>query len=584
MPKLCNVEGCDRPGAFRTRTKPTYCTRHLTAQVRAAGLEPLEKFPGRPTDYWLTRCLTCGTRAHYRFVYITEKADTEKPCRACFWRHWSRNLNLSVPHRPVDLVAVAALAEEKDYDYLGPCFPDSVLLAEDPHNVRCRTCQKLSAKRPGDIAWGCSGCKVNRKREPPGPAGKASTLLRTSGSWKVDWWDHERNTEEDWATTTERARRMLHWRCPTGHRFSSSPVDLFRCQECWDEEQRQWQIMWAELADKTVAEVPELAARWADVRDPTNVPMTSSDYYYQFRCEKGHGSKRRLSSVVPFSCPSCRAQATRRELEKTRDVGQGRDALQVTRLNPEIASQFHPEKNPKVRLATLSPNSRKPVWWRDAACGYEWRETPASRDKRERLRCPRCETILDSLAYHYPDLAAEWSDDNPVTAWHVRPTGRTLWGTPKWKCEAGHGWEAPTASRVTNGKCPECRTTGKSQVELAYHQAFVDLFGSAQSGPVLREATFTRARGWRPDIVITRGAGRVAIEYDGAYWHREKQDVDRAKTLDLLASGLRVVRLREHPLGPLGLDGNDGYLELTVYSAAPDPERVAHRVQEWLDG
>lgn len=582
MAKPCSEDGCDRPGAFRTRTNPTYCTDHLIEQAKEAGLEPLEEFPGRTNEYWLTRCLTCGTHAHYRFIYIAEKARTEKPCRACYWLSWNRTLNAMASKEVVGLNEVAAIAEGKGYDYLGPCSPEGPVLAGDPHRVQCRTCRRLSAERPGDIAWGCSGCTVNRKRDAPPAPGKASTLLRASGSWKADWWDHERNRDADWSTTTEKARRTIHWKCPVGHRFTASPVNLWRCPSCWEEESLQRHAAWEKLRGKTVADVPELAERWADEQDPATVPMDSSEYY-RFRCTKGHRSTRRLSGVTPFSCPTCRAADTKRMLEETAEASTEDGAPPITRLHPEVASQFHPEKNPKIHLATLSPNSRRLVWWRDESCGFEWEATPASRDKRERLRCPRCATILDSLAYYYPDLAAEWSDNNPISAWHVRPTGRTPWGVPKWTCEVGHEWEVATASRISGARCPECRTAGKSQVELAHHQAFVNLFGRAQSGPMLREAAFTRARGWRPDIVLTIGQERVAIEYDGSYWHREKHDTDRRKTLDLLAAGLRVVRLREHPLRTLGLRQGDDYLELSVHATAPDPEGVARRVLEWLD-
>ena len=63
---------------------------------------------------------------------------------------------------------------------------------------------------------------------------------------------------------------------------------------------------------------------------------------------------------------------------------------------------------------------------------------------------------------------------------------------------------------------------------------------------------------------------RFAIEYGGSYWHRNKADVDRVKTLDLLADGFLVVRLREAPLPSLNI-AHPNYREITVYSGAQNP-------------
>ncbi|MFD9138021.1 zinc-ribbon domain-containing protein [Streptomyces bottropensis] len=137
----------------------------------------------------------------------------------------------------------------------------------------------------------------------------------------------------------------------------------------------------------------------------------------------GRGHRRRQSPLTYLrnGCPSCRGQDTR----ATRLEAIEADP-EAFGLNAEIAAQWHPTKNGKTQLSKVSPGSRKLLWWRDEDCGHEWQETPARREQGQRLRCPECRTILDSLAYHFPDLAAEWSPANPLSAWQVRPTGQTL--------------------------------------------------------------------------------------------------------------------------------------------------------------
>lgn len=70
---------------------------------------------------------------------------------------------------------------------------------------------------------------------------------------------------------------------------------------------------------------------------------------------------------------------------------------------------------------------------------------------------------------------------------------------------------------------------------------------------------------------------RLIIEYDGSYWHSDKADVDREKSLDLLDQGYWVVRIRESPLPSLEVDSNR-YSEVKVYPNAQDPEEILQRI------
>lgn len=58
--------------------------------LREGGLEPLDPFT-KPKAWRLTRCLTYGCEAHYRFEYTLEKNGYgEATCRACYWRQWAQ--------------------------------------------------------------------------------------------------------------------------------------------------------------------------------------------------------------------------------------------------------------------------------------------------------------------------------------------------------------------------------------------------------------------------------------------------------------------------------------------------------------
>lgn len=145
-----------------------------------------------------------------------------------------------------------------------------------------------------------------------------------------------------------------------------------------------------------------------------------------------------------------------------------------------------------------------------------------------------------------------------------------------------HVWQAPLASRSTGAECPECRQVGKSRVELDYHTAATELFGQARSGILLRDTAFTSRTVWSADIAVQMNARTVLIEYDGSYWHSPlaKQLIDERKSLDLLAAGHALVRLREDALPTLGIE-HPCYREIVVYSTAPQPRQVMEDIQDW---
>ena len=273
--------------------------------------------------------------------------------------------------------------------------------------------------------------------------------------------------------------------------------------------------------------MPELAAAWADDTDPRQV-MVGDWGMRRFRCANGHHPRVAPARFLEAGCQFCQANTTRQNRKWLADTV------------PEIAAQWHPTRNGKLTPSDVIWDSQRVVWWQADCCGHEWQESVRNRDKYQRVRCPQCRTLLGSLASENPGLAAEWSNRNPISAWQVRPHSSHGF-LPEWVCRTDpeHVWWAPVSSRSNGSGCPECRETGKSQVELAHHAAAVKAFGNARSGVRLRHPTFTSRPSWTADILVEINDGNsLVIEYDGAYWHRptEKVLVDERKSVDLLAA------------------------------------------------
>ena len=148
-----------------------------------------------------------------------------------------------------------------------------------------------------------------------------------------------------------------------------------------------------------------------------------------------------------------------------------------------------------------------------------------------------------------------------------------------------HVWRAPLTSRSNGAGCPECREVGKSRVELDHHAAAFEVFGNARSGTIMQHEAYTTRTSWTTDISVDVNGYTLVIEYDGAYWHsaEAKLLVDGRKSLDLLAAGCVVVRLREDNLPSLAID-SPRYREIQVRSTVSPSRTVMEEIRDWVAG
>lgn len=91
--------------------------------------------------------------------------------------------------------------------------------------------------------------------------------------------------------------------------------------------------------------------------------------------------------------------------------------------------------------------------------------------------------------------------------------------------------------------------------------------GTARSGARYNYDNFSY--NWSIDISFSIYDKKVAIEYDGGYWHEGKIDVDKRKTSELLEAGFIVIRIREANLQSLNIKSSY-YHEIFVQSDYSD--------------
>lgn len=572
----CSTEGCERQSAFKTRKKEAWCDECLVDVLAEVDLEPLEAFPGSPKGWWLTRCLTCRAECHYRLETLLDKrAFNVTGCGRCDWADWAKDHGgIS---EPVSVVAQRQLLDQHGFDPVGELLP-----LQPGHAVvaKCRNCGIQKAQQLIDITgWGCHCTRVTRTggvgaRKADGAKRGAKNLFVDADNAALSWWDHESNPESELKTATVKATRKAHWVCPDcDHRFEEQVYIMAinpLCPACHERDMAEAE----RLRSVPAADIPALLAAWDDEEDPRHVMVCGNGPLRRFQCPAGHHPRLDPYRYLRAGCSVCRAQATRKQ--------NGRQTL--ASVLPEIAAQWHPTRNgTKFTPETVGPGSTRPFWWRAACCGYEWKDSVRNRDKYQRWLCPECKTILHSFGWQDPGLAAEWSPENPTTPWHLRPFAQTSF-LPKWICSVNseHQWGASLASRSSGSDCPECQVVGKSKIELDHFAAAKKVFAKVRSGAAVRHKAFVTKPRWSVDILIEHDGTKIAIEYDGAHWHRPEAKIltDRAKSLDLLAAGYLVIRLREDDLPSLAID-DPRYVELRVYATAPQPEKMIAEVDQW---
>lgn len=209
-------------------------------------------------------------------------------------------------------------------------------------------------------------------------------------------------------------------------------------------------------------------------------------------------------------------------------------------LHPELAVQWHPQKNGKLTPLDVGAGSGRRVWWKcPEGDDHEWL---AEIKKRSLGRgCPICigRKVVDSnsVLSLYPELVAQLhpTKNSGLDPNKYRPySNKLVW----WKCPNAddHEWKTSFNMRVQGTGCPKCNS-GKSAPELRLFCELKAIFSNVNN----RE----RILGKEVDIFIPDI--NLGIEYDGWYWHKDKVAHDSKKSDDL-EQEILLLRVREEGL------------------------------------
>ncbi len=318
------------------------------------------------------------------------------------------------------------------------------------------------------VWWRCAEAADHRWQAPPayrtsggqgcpfcaGTRASSTNSVAVIAPHLIGEWHPMKNGELTPAQIVAGSPRLVWWRCARGadHEWRAAPAYRIRggegCPMC--------RSLRVSMTNSLAAVAPQVAARW----HPTKNGKLRPDQVVA-------GSARR----VWWQCPRARDHVWRTQVAKLAVAGQGcpfcagrraSSSNSLAALEPELARQWHRERNGALRPSDVTLGSNRAVWWRcPRRADHVWSASPKSRAMLD-TGCPMCAGRAASrdnnLAARFPSLARQWHPDRNGS---LRPdavaagTGRRVW----WKCPRAHDheWETAVSTRTRAGAgCPFC--------------------------------------------------------------------------------------------------------------------------------
>ncbi|MFF1263857.1 zinc-ribbon domain-containing protein [Streptomyces sp. NPDC058321] len=330
------------------------------------------------------------------------------------------------------------------------------------------------------------------------------------------------------------SQRKVWWLCPAGHEYQARISNRSRgtgCPVC----ARAGRLAPAGL----LVDVPELFAQVDPDTAPADVVelLVNSPVRLGWRCSQGHRweAKVRHRAIAGSGCPHCAGK---------------RRAPALLDERPDLAAEWHSERNEAPTSRGVTAGSHRLVWWRCEGCAGEFRAKMFHR-VRGGANCPTCSGRVryQALTHESPEIAALWHPhlNDALTPAEVTAGSNTMaW----WLCTAGHEpWSAQVAQVFLGHQgCPRCRkrtSVSRQETELFAELQHV-LTGGEQQYPLR-----TPQSRFRLDMLFPAEGNRaVVVEFDGSYWHRDADERDRlkAEAVERHRPAWTVVRVREEPL------------------------------------
>ncbi|WP_131777215.1 zinc-ribbon domain-containing protein [Legionella impletisoli] len=239
---------------------------------------------------------------------------------------------------------------------------------------------------------------------------------------------------------------LYWWLCPKGHSYQQSVKSRTRkkypssCPYCSGRKV---------CRDNCLSTVcPDIAKEWDHKKNgelkPSDITRGSNKKVW-WLCPKKHSYNAQiLSRTNGTGCPYCAGKRAYHD-----------NCLST--LYPEIAKEWHSNKNGKLTPNDVTKASTKKVWW---LCPKNHSYQASIAQRTYGHNCPKCSgktACYDNcIATLYPEIAREWhpSKNGKLTPNKVtKGSHQKVW----WVCPKGHQYQTKVVYRtLSNSKCPYC--------------------------------------------------------------------------------------------------------------------------------
>ena len=362
-------------------------------------------------------------------------------------------------------------------------------------------------------------------------------------------WDWEKNNDLDLdpKLVLHGSKKKAWWKCSKGHEWQAGVYSRSIGSGCPYCTNRKVLKGFNDLQTQK----PSLASEWDYEKNcgftPADVVPNSNKSVWWI-CSKGHSWKASVNTRnAGRGCPVCDSKI----------VLKGYNDLKTT--NPQLAEEWHPEKNGALTPEDVAPGTHKKAWWK-CKLGHEWQASIVNRNNGN--GCPYCsrqwvipgETDLET---NDPALVQEWlvEENLPLTANTVSwKSNQKVW----WKCPTcAHKWQAKIVNRTNGRGCPKCN----SRKQTSFPEQAIFYYIVTEYPDAINRYKAEFLKGMELDIYIP--SKKVAIEYDGVAWHTSVSSQEREKRKHSICKsrGIFLIRVKEQ----IKVDDNCDALIATDY-------------------
>ena len=237
-------------------------------------------------------------------------------------------------------------------------------------------------------------------------------------------------------------------------------------------------------------------------------------------------------------------------------------------LYPALEKEWDYQINQESPYEIAPGNKKKYSWICEE--GHSWSASPNQRTNRK-SGCPYCSGHLPTEEWNlqviFPEIAKELhpSKNHSLNHFEISPySNKSLW----WLCKKGHAWEDSVNHRTASGRgCPKCY----SQTSASELRIYTEL-------KMIFEVVKHRPKVFNNECDIFVPDYKLAIEYDGYYWHKDKENIDRNKERILNDNKIELIRVRDARLEKL----NDEDLLVPVVINVSTIKNILRAIKKYL--